>query len=87
VTTLRAHFDGKVLVPEQPVDLPVGKSLHLDVREAEELRPGSPAAAKALMLQPPHVSSEDVDALEQAIKAGRMPVRYDGIFDEPRKQP
>lgn len=31
--TIRAHFDGKVLVPDEPVSLPVGKPLDVDVRE------------------------------------------------------
>jgi hypothetical protein len=35
MTTLRAHFDGRVLVPDEPVDLPVGKSLELVVRDTE----------------------------------------------------
>jgi hypothetical protein len=29
--TLRAHFDGRVLVPEEPVDLPVGCTLEIRV--------------------------------------------------------
>ncbi len=29
----RARFDGKVLVPEEPVDLPVGRSLGMSVEE------------------------------------------------------
>ncbi len=28
---IHAHFDGKYLVPDQPVDLPVGQPLELDV--------------------------------------------------------
>lgn len=39
MTTLRAHFDGRVLIPEQPVDLPLGCSLEIDVRKVGELRP------------------------------------------------
>jgi hypothetical protein len=30
-TKLRAHFDGKVLVPDEPVDLPVGQALEVEV--------------------------------------------------------
>lgn len=29
MTMIRAHFDGKVFVPEEPVDLPAGTPLHL----------------------------------------------------------
>ena len=30
-TTLRAHFDGETLVPDEPVDLPVGQPLTVTV--------------------------------------------------------
>jgi hypothetical protein len=29
--TVRAHFDGKAIIPDEPVDLPVGKPLQLTV--------------------------------------------------------
>jgi hypothetical protein len=35
MTVLRAHFDGKVLVPTQPVDLPIGQELELQVTRVE----------------------------------------------------
>lgn len=31
--TIRAHFDGKVLVPEEPLDLEKGQEVELHVRE------------------------------------------------------
>ena len=30
--TLRAHFDGKVIIPDEPVDLPANSSLEIEVR-------------------------------------------------------
>jgi hypothetical protein len=33
--TLLAHFDGKVIVPDEPVALPVGKSLRIRVAVAK----------------------------------------------------
>ena len=39
--TVRAHYDGKVIVPDEPVDLPVNTPLDLDVRPAN----GAPAVA------------------------------------------
>lgn len=38
---IRAHFDGKVIVPDEPVDLPVDQPLRV------ELHPTSPDAAVA----------------------------------------
>jgi hypothetical protein len=33
MTKLHAHFDGRVLIPDEPVDLPQGRTLELEVRE------------------------------------------------------
>jgi hypothetical protein len=34
---IKAHFDGKVIVPDEPIELPVGKSLnvHVELIDAE----------------------------------------------------
>jgi len=39
--TLRAHFDGKVIVPDEPVDLPVDAPLEVEVRTSNGVSPGS----------------------------------------------
>ena len=31
--SIRAHFDGKVIVPDEPVPLPVNAALEVDVRQ------------------------------------------------------
>ena len=36
-TRLRAHFDGKVIVPDEPVNLPTGQQLIVDLRAVTEL--------------------------------------------------
>ena len=30
--TIRAHFDGKVIVPDEPVDLPIDRPLELELK-------------------------------------------------------
>jgi hypothetical protein len=42
-TTLIAHFDGKVIVPDEPVELPTGCRLEIRVETADvqKQRPGS----------------------------------------------
>jgi len=35
MTVLKAHFDGKVLVPDEPVDLPVNCALEVHVKPLE----------------------------------------------------
>jgi hypothetical protein len=32
IISIRAHFDGKVIVPEEPMDLPVNTALNVEVR-------------------------------------------------------
>lgn len=34
MTTFRAHFNGQVIVPDQPVDLPVNEPLEISLRPA-----------------------------------------------------
>jgi len=34
-TVIRAHFDGKVIVPDEPVDLPVDQPLEAELRVSE----------------------------------------------------
>ncbi len=31
--TLRAHFDGKVIVPDEPVDLPVNSAFEIEIKQ------------------------------------------------------
>ncbi|MBI2946540.1 MAG: hypothetical protein HYY23_02775 [Verrucomicrobia bacterium] len=35
MTVLKAHYDGKVLVPDEPVDLPVNCALEVQVKTLE----------------------------------------------------
>lgn len=45
---------------------------------------GSPAVIRQAMHEPPHLTREDIDELEQAIAAGQLPVRDKGVFDDGR---
>lgn len=45
VMTVRAHFDGRVIVPDEPVDLPINAPLDLDIKPANG---GSPTTPKPL---------------------------------------
>ena len=40
VRSLAAHFDGKVIVPDEPVTLPVGEPLHIQVTIPSKKGPG-----------------------------------------------
>ena len=45
MTTILAHFDGHVLVPEEPVNLPQGRTLRIQVEESDGPLPGLAALA------------------------------------------
>jgi hypothetical protein len=50
-TTIRAHFDGKVIVPDEPVDLPINQPLEISLRpstEAPEKTPDRPTVEERL---------------------------------------
>jgi hypothetical protein len=59
-TTIKCHFDGRTLVPDQPVDLPVGVPLEVEIRPAG--RSAFRAAAAADTWDDP----DDPDAIEFA---------------------
>lgn len=48
--------------------------------------PGSPQAILQVLKEAPRVSSEDVDALERAIKEGSLPVNWTSIFEESERE-
>jgi hypothetical protein len=37
--TINAHFDGKVIIPDEPVQLPVGQALRIHLELAEGASP------------------------------------------------
>jgi len=82
MVTLRARFDGKVLVPEGPVDLPTGKLLELSVTETGFGTSGSPAAIAEVLRSLEPIRQEDKEEFERLIEEGKLPVNYKGVFDE-----
>jgi hypothetical protein len=46
--------------------------------------PGSPSTIRQVVHELPRLSWDAVNELEQAIKAGRLPMRDEGAFDEAR---
>ena len=47
MTILKAHFDGRVLVPDEPVDLPADTALELEVKRTNGFSPEVAAAVEA----------------------------------------
>jgi hypothetical protein len=52
-TTVLAHFDGKVFVPDEPVDVPVGTPLRVHVEAASGPTPPTPGPAAAKVTTAP----------------------------------
>ena len=81
-TKLRAQFDGKTLVPLEPVDLPIGQVLDIEVSEGDNSSPGSPEWVLRIMDSLPKLAPEDLAELERTIEEGQRPASYKSIFDE-----
>jgi hypothetical protein len=52
------------------------------VEVSPEPRAGSPAALLRVLQEPPHPSAADVDELDAAIAAGRLPVQTCDLFSD-----
>ena len=62
-TVFRGHFDGSVLVPEQPLDLPVGRSLEFRIQD----------------IAPAPVANVTASALLAAVRSGPCVLREDAV--------
>lgn len=49
--TIRAHYDGKVFVPDEPVELPVNEMLELEVKSFGPLPKDAELSAKRAALE------------------------------------
>jgi hypothetical protein len=68
--TIRARFDGKVFIPEYPVELPLGQIVEIQLSESPAQSKGSAAALLEAMKRLPKISSEDVAEMERLIDEG-----------------
>jgi hypothetical protein len=69
-----------IVLDENAPAFPEGTEVVVVLRPA----PGTPAAVLAAMDAEPHVTPEDVDALESAIAAGRRPPVSRSPFEDPQ---
>ncbi len=66
---------GKIIELEEVLPYAEGCLVKVIVEpEDTPLQASSPAVIRQAMHEPPRLSAEDVDELEQAIKAGQLPV-------------
>ena len=82
-TTLRVHFDGRVLVPEQPVDLPIGQSVEIRIQDfaPPTIANKTVAALLAIMSEEPRVTAEDTAELDRVMAEGKQLIYPGGVFD------
>ncbi len=80
---------GKVVELESDVALPEGTEVEIVVKDREKktVSPsghprGSPQAILKFLNTPPLCTPADVEALLQAIKQGKRPVSFEGVFDK-----
>ena len=80
---------GKVVELESDVELPEGTEVEIVVKDREKktVSPsghprGSPQAILKFLNTPPLCTPADVEALLQAIKQGKRPVSFEGVFDK-----
>jgi hypothetical protein len=80
---------GKVIELESDVPLPEGTEVEIVVKDKEKKtvtassHPRSfPQAILKFLDTPPLCTPDDVEALLQAIRQGKRPVRFKGIFDK-----
>jgi hypothetical protein len=81
MTTLRARFNGQVLVPEGPVDLPTDRILEIDVRD-EDLVRGSPELLKRFFKAGDSTPAEDLQIMLEAIEEENQIPDDRELFDD-----
>jgi hypothetical protein len=80
---VRGIAKGKIIELEETLPYTEGCLVRVIV-EPEKVSAilGSPAAIRQAMREPPHISATDTEELEQAIRAGQLPVRESTVFDD-----
>ncbi len=82
----RGTVKGKIVELEPGAALPEGAEVEVTVKNGSQFDRqegrSSPAALLKFLATAPRCTGADVDALLQAIEAGKQPVRFNGIFDK-----
>ena len=81
MSTVKARFDGKVFVPEKPVQIPVGEIVEIQYPDAPAKELGTAMRVLYAMKTLPKVPSEDVAEMERLIEEGMSKAGYVGVFD------
>jgi hypothetical protein len=87
--TYKGIARGKVIELQGDLTLPEGTEVEIVVKDwaknsvtVKRRTKGSPEAILKLFDTPPLCTPADIDALLRAIKEGRQPTNYQGVFDQ-----
>jgi hypothetical protein len=81
MTTIRAHFDGKAFVPDEPVNVPVNQSVTLHFESAAEVTGPVVVEEQLKALAELEKMAEDKGSLD--VDWSRENI-YSGTLDDPR---
>ena len=74
---------GKNIELEEPLPYPSGQPIQVSVAPLTvRSHEGFPTAIRRVMHDEPHLNWEDVDELERAIRDGKLPMLFEGVFDK-----
>jgi len=74
---IRAHFDGSVIIPDEPIDLPRGQELVFHVDNPAMPRAAGGVAGQSLLRFSGTMAKDDLERMRQAISEGCEQVRAD----------
>jgi hypothetical protein len=79
----RGTAKGKIIELDEALPYVDGCPVRVTVEPEEvALTTGSPAAIRQVMHEAPHLATADLEALDQAIEAGRLPVQEHSAFED-----
>ena len=70
--TIRAHYDGKAIVPDEPVDLPVDQPLEIELREISAEPEWDPKRARAALQRIAGRAVHGVNIPDEALRRENM---------------
>jgi hypothetical protein len=79
--TYKGLAKGRIIELEKPLPYCDGQPVSVSVEPVpQEQQPGSPRSILKVLQNMPDILIEDVDAMEQLIKRGSLPIRLQGEF-------
>ncbi len=81
--TYKGIVKGNIIELEESLPYPEGQRVSVSIEPlGGYLPPGSPAAIRQVMHEPPHLQEEDVEILERAIEEGKLLIHHGSVFNE-----